>query len=477
MKNKVFELINKLISLSGSKYTKEQLEKELSDYNININMLLEKLANFKNELSEERYFDQSAKVIDQNMELSLQTELNNLENKLKQVLENYTNIKNSIEKTTWYMNKQKDSIKLYDELLKKTASNSVKESVGNKQYEEMIAYTEGKLNKAINNKNFQNKKLESLVEKETLIKNEKEVLEKNIKSSKNKLEELKIKLKDNKNYYNEALKIADNSELTKLEEELKTAERAKLALMTTPYCLANDLKNLVNDDKHIESGFKLKELISVLETLPYINDNNKKELEKELNKLNKRYIFLKERVSKNEYISDNKKNLNNLKVIINKVIKDLTNDKENILKIKNNVDKERIPYFFDKIKKYDLEDNFNEVLDNLFKYSNVLNHKLLNTIDNDIEQLEILLETIDIKVDKEQDDSLKKKDLIEIKELDKSIRLLERRIASDKSIVEMYEELDMLLSSLEFADDMQYIKVVKITDIKDLDYKIDIGEY
>ncbi len=477
MKNKVFELINKLISLSGSKYTKEQLEKELSDYNININMLLEKLANFKNELSEERYFDQSAKVIDQNMELSLQTELNNLENKLKQVLENYTNIKNSIEKTTWYMNKQKDSIKLYDELLKKTASNSVKESVGNKQYEEMIAYTEGKLNKAINNKNFQNKKLESLVEKETLIKNEKEVLEKNIKSSKNKLEELKIKLKDNKNYYNEALKIADNSELTKLEEELKTAERAKLALMTTPYCLANDLKNLVNDDKHIESGFKLKELISVLETLPYINDNNKKELEKELNKLNKRYIFLKERVSKNEYISDNKKNLNNLKVIINKVIKDLINDKENILKIKNNVDKERIPYFFDKIKKYDLEDNFNEVLDNLFKYSNVLNHKLLNNIDNDIEQLEILLETIDIKVDKEQDDSLKKKDLIEIKELDKSIRLLERRIASDKSIVEMYEELDMLLSSLEFADDMQYIKVVKITDIKDLDYKIDIGEY
>lgn len=477
MKNKVFELINKLISLSGSKYTKEQLEKELSDYNININMLLEKLANFKNELSEERYFDQSAKVIDQNMELSLQTELNNLEIKLKQVLENYTNIKNSIEKTTWYMNKQKDSIKLYDELLKKTASNSVKESVGNKQYEEMIAYTEGKLNKAINNKNFQNKKLESLVEKETLIKNEKEVLEKNIKSSKNKLEELKIKLKDNKNYYNEALKIADNSELTKLEEELKTAERAKLALMTTPYCLANDLKNLVNDDKHIESGFKLKELISVLETLPYINDNNKKELEKELNKLNKRYIFLKERVSKNEYISDNKKNLNNLKVIINKVIKDLTNDKENILKIKNNVDKERIPYFFDKIKKYDLEDNFNEVLDNLFKYSNVLNHKLLNNIDNDIEQLEILLETIDIKVDKEQDDSLKKKDLIEIKELDKSIRLLERRIASDKSIVEMYEELDMLLSSLEFADDMQYIKVVKITDIKDLDYKIDIGEY
>ena len=477
MKNKVFELINKLISLSGSKYTKEQLEKELSDYNININMLLEKLANFKNELSEERYFDQSAKVIDQNMELSLQTELNNLENKLKQVLENYTNIKNSIEKTTWYMNKQKDSIKLYDELLKKTASNSVKESVGNKQYEEMIAYTEGKLNKAINNKNFQNKKLESLVEKETLIKNEKEVLEKNIKSSKNKLEELKIKLKDNKNYYNEALKIADNSELTKLEEELKTAERAKLALMTTPYCLANDLKNLVNDDKHIESGFKLKELISVLETLPYINDNNKKELEKELNKLNKRYIFLKERVSKNEYISDNKKNLNNLKVIINKVIKDLTNDKENILKIKNNVDKERIPYFFDKIKKYDLEDNFNEVLDNLFKYSNVLNHKLLNNIDNDIEQLEILLETIDIKVDKEQDDSLKKKDLIEIKELDKSIRLLERRIASDKSIVEMYDELDMLLSSLEFADDMQYIKVVKITDIKDLDYKIDIGEY
>ena len=477
MKNKVFELINKLISLSGSKYTKEQLEKELSDYNININMLLEKLANFKNELSEERYFDQSAKVIDQNMELSLQTELNNLENKLKQVLENYTNIKNSIEKTTWYMNKQKDSIKLYDELLKKTASNSVKESVGNKQYEEMIAYTEGKLNKAINNKNFQNKKLESLVEKETLIKNEKEVLEKNIKISKNKLEELKIKLKDNKNYYNEALKIADNSELTKLEEELKTAERAKLALMTTPYCLANDLKNLVNDDKHIESGFKLKELISVLETLPYINDNNKKELEKELNKLNKRYIFLKERVSKNEYISDNKKNLNNLKVIINKVIKDLINDKENILKIKNNVDKERIPYFFDKIKKYDLEDNFNEVLDNLFKYSNVLNHKLLNNIDNDIEQLEILLETIDIKVDKEQDDSLKKKDLIEIKELDKSIRLLERRIASDKSIVEMYEELDMLLSSLEFADDMQYIKVVKITDIKDLDYKIDIGEY
>ncbi len=472
MKDKIFELINKLISLSGSKYTKERLDSELSEYNEKINVLLEEIRVLKNDMSEDKYFDQSKKIIDQNLEVSLQTEIKNNTIKLNEVLKEYASVKNELENNTEFLNNAKQNITLYDEILKKSTSNAIKLDVGDNKYSEMSFFLEEKLSFWQKNKALFESKLSKIKSEETLINNKKEELEKEIKESNRKILSLREQIKDDKNYYDKSMVKSDEESLEKLERELKTVERQKLELLTTPFCLANDLKNLVNEEKHIESSFKLKELISVLETYPFINDNDINELKEELKRLNKDLKILKIKVANNDYFNESKEIVEKGTNLLDKVIKDLISDKEAIGKIAENINKERIPYFFDKIKEFNLDDSFNVILDNLFKHSTLIKNKLINELDEDIENTKLLIKKLEEKSFEEQDDSIKQKDLEEIKRLDNDIRLIERRLNSDKSILEIYEELDMLLSSLEFSEDLDYIKVTKIIEIKDYPHEI-----
>ncbi len=475
MKNNVYELIKRLINLSGTNYTTEEFNELLEKINKEINDKMEKIALINKSMTSEKYFDESAEVMDKNTEISLQKKIKKDEKTLNNIKEKLANNYNDKERIAINLEVAKNNMEKYKELIKNLTSKLVANNQNKDNYERIINQNEKKLDLWLNEMRKLEKELEENLLEEELLRATKDDIEDILKNNKNKLRDIQKCLENELNYFDHDLKKKDQEELEKIKKELNKLEKDKLNLLTTPFCLANDLYNLVSINKYSEASLKLRELISVLETLPYINENDLNVLEIELKQLNKKFISLKERISKNVYSNQKDKYLTDRQDDLNTLLSDNENDIKKLENIIFEIDNKRVIDFFNKISTLEVPENmlsdYNENLNNLLEYSNLLNNFGIGFLKDFNQKIKDSLLKIEKEIEDENaknDDSLKAKDIDEIKETDHGIRLIERRLQSEKSIEEIYEELELLLSSLEFddEDDLQYLKVIDIIEVE-----------
>jgi hypothetical protein len=299
MRNKAFELINILIAFSNTKYTKEMLEAELKTFTEKINDKFEKINLLENKILSNKYTDHSLRLIDENIKTNLIKKIEKDESDYKFKSDKFQKVLVEKEKLTAQKIKVNKKYEVLKHLLESLTNNLIENKTSKEDYETIIRENEFKLDEFLSELNEINEKLVKINKDENYFKALSDDIYNLIKINRNKLLELDKNLNDENHYINEEEKSKDEQELNLLKEELKNVEKEKLVLLTSPFCLANDLIRLIKEEKFNESNFKLKELISVLETYPYLNENNEESLNKELKKLNSKYIFLKKRVSLN----------------------------------------------------------------------------------------------------------------------------------------------------------------------------------
>ncbi len=490
----IFENIDILLMMADSKLNIDEVNTELVSLNKQITSKKNELEDLKTLMTDTRYFNASNELVDKNIEISLKNKLNRLNNRLKELTQNLeeikkeesimheeiTNLKNSL-------NSNESYLKTLEIKTKSTNNNKYYQSLFNKEFE-----NHKKLSETLESK--EKSYLEILKELELATTSHNE-LETRISYEKERLLDIEENLSNPKAYFDESLKLSDEKKLKSLEEEIKIAEDHQQELLKDANILGADAKALILENNNYEALSKIRELVNVVKSKPYMDINSKSILDEELEKkenlrvelsnlienktyeglnsnaIKDRITYLEEEINHNneliaKYNSDiinidefiNNKlgaNINNLETEINKLENSKTEYRK-MLKEKNKPlrTKTRLEQSLNQVTKEKniLEDILISYKDNLITKIKDTNsfQNLINDLDAENlyykEELEKLLKisSIDYNV---KDLVSEEKDKEELSKLNEEIRAIKNRQKFTKTPDEIFDEIEMSLAS------------------------------
>jgi len=506
----IIELIDTLVKMAGSTSNYETLSSELDEIKKLISKKEIELQDLKESMVDDKYFDASGEVVDRNIEISLTKKIKRLNRMSDDIKEEMNSAKADEEKLHDEIKKLKGEldasskyIDVIEERIHNTSSEEIKEN-----YQELLTIERNNystIELKLNEKQSEYEKVEKQIECLAIALNE---LEDTIAKEKEKLAETKASLSNPKTYIDDTLKKADEEKLTKLVEEIDELDKKRLSILTDPALIANDVKELVANDDKSNSLIKLKELITLVKSKPYMDIVDQNDLKAKLADLEKELKELTETVESKTYGGQDssliEERINYLKNIIELAKINIDQIRENITII----DTQRVTFIKNKIA--NAEATAKEIEKSIEEYhalmvnSNKKNekeksqltaayNKKLKELDTvreiigaykedlralikeafDLENVEIAAINKSIKVEEEEIARLNKlmvlssktKDVIEkekdkekIKALTEEIKNINFRLSFDKNPDELYDDIEMILGSIGFVENKRPTK-------------------
>ena len=494
MHTEVFDNIDLLVNMADSELNIDEANTEL----INVNNLIEQkkkdILDLKSLIDDSRYINEANKLVDKNIEISLKNKINRLNRKLKELNNSNLDIKNK-EKT------------IYQDItnLKELINNS-NEYISTLNIDSNIGIHDIILKEEKNRDEL----TKSLKDKEELYNNILNELELNNQASleiTSKLETLNTRLDDvidslnNPNtYIDQDLKAEDDNKLNTLNKELDDLEKRKLELLTNASLIASDAKEFIIKEDINNALKKIKELVTIVKSKPYMDETNLNILEEELDKKESYRNELVTTIDTKDYeesdnyllniridylnkindINNNKINeydnlIKSVEEIINNELSFKINEiEESILKLedniskyrelikdKNNKDKANLENVLSKKEKQRvilndlLKDYKNEMLNKIKEIKNLKENKtnLEKETNDNLNELAKLnkLVLIDSKV---KDLLLEEEDKAKLTKVNEEIKSLKNRLKYTRSADEIYDEIDMALNTSKKIDNI-----------------------
>lgn len=504
MQADIIELIDTLVRMTGSTTNVETLQNELDEIKKLITNKEIDLQDLKESMVDDKYYDASGEVVDRNIEISLTKKIKRLKKMADEIKEELETAKNDelalhdeVKKLKEELDASSKYIEVIEERIHTTNSAEIKEN-----YQELLtiernnyATIEVKLSEKLAEYSRVQKEIECLA----VALSE---MEENIAKETDKLEETKKNLANPKTYSDEALRKADEEKLSKLIEEIDELDKRRLNILTDPVMIANDVKELVANDDKSNSLLKLKELITLVKSIPYMDESDVGKLNGKLASLEKELKELTKAVENKKYNGqDNsliEERINYLKNIIELAKINIDQIRENITII----DTQRVAFIKNKIT--NAEDAAREIEKSIAEYHALMNnddkksekvssslkaaynkkvkelenvHNIVNAYKDDLralikeafdaENVEITEITKTIKLheaeitkltklmvlnSKTKDVIAEEKDKAKIKELNDEIKNINFRLTFDKSPDEIYDDIEMILGSIGFVE-------------------------
>lgn len=325
------ELLNKidtLIEMAKSTSNIDTLKAELENTEEEILRKKRDLEDLKVSMQDDKYVKASDKIIDENIKVSLELKIRKLEGNLKDLNEEK---KISLKKESTIhkllenlKNKKKKLENLIRIFMEKLNSLDKSNSESKTYYENLIQEQEQKKN--IIESEIEKTQEEYSVESENLtdLTNRYEFLEKRIASEKEKLSDTITSLQNNISYIDENLKKEDEKKLKNLETKLDVLYARKEEILNDGAFIGNEAKELLIEDDRTGALLKIRELVRLVRTFPYMDIDNSKDVERVLKEAEERAIF-----ERDEYANliENKKYEGNDTEILNDRLAHLENNK------------------------------------------------------------------------------------------------------------------------------------------------------
>lgn len=492
MQTNIFDLIDLLVKMSGSKSNLDELKADLDDTIDLIEKKQKRIANLENEMNDDKYFDASSEIVDRNIEISLSKRIQK-HKKIKSGIDKDLDVVASEEKR---LHDELEDIR--EEIDRANDYNNIINSNKSNQdtYLKMIGSENNRISNLISKQDELNDEYEKVQKKlEYLSKASIEMNDK-IAFEQERLDDISSTLSNIKAYIDTDAKESDEQKYTSLKEELESLINHKEEILNDPVYISGTIKELIaNDEKeNIEKEFN--RLVDIVKNIPYM-ELEAKEIEIEKDKLDDELKSFDEEISKKEYHTQDGKYLEDRIDYLEKYIKNIKSSLDKIVSEENSISEDNA-YLSEKIfnaealissidsslidyENYDYESeklskatvqaannkllleksNIKEIADQ-YREHLVININNLNEIKNKKEFYENELE----KRDKELDALNKKlalntkstnileeeKDKVSLQEINNKILKLKNREKYTKSLSEIVNEFEMLNSSLEFVD-------------------------
>ena len=501
MQSNIFELIDLLVKMSGSKSNLDELKADLDDTESRILRVQKKLDNFEEEMNDDKYFDASSEIVDRNIKISLIKKIQKL-----------NKVKNDISKDL--DNAKSDEVKMHDELedirsLISSANdyNEVinKSETSSESFNNMITSENKRITHLVEKKNQIEEKYSSIQKKVEYLADSLNEINDKIAKENDRLDEINANLSNVKAYIDVDAKEKDENKYIDIKNQLEKLITHKNDILNDAVYIAGNIKELIADEKKDDIEEEFNRLVDTVSSIPYMElenediESEKEKLSEELKNydseisrkeyqtmdkefIEERISYLKDSISKdNEEIKqiESKINLinNDNDVLSSKVFK----SEEQIVKIDNSlIDYESYNYDEEtEIPKSVVQASNNKLIEEKENISSIAEKYRLDIINN-IKELKTANERIeflneDIKNKEEELDELEKKvalntkssnileeekDKIKLEKINKSILDLKNREEFNKSISSIISEFEMLLSSLEFVDKKTRNKII-----------------
>lgn len=499
MQTNIFSLIEELVSMSGSNNNFDTLDSELTIINSEIPRLESELVELTSSMVEEKYFDASQEIVDRNIEISVSKKLSKLEKE-------YDDLKEKIDKLEKEEQKHFETIDSLKQKIIKTKKNLnlIDERINNSEsdetktlYSSLFEEEQSKITELQNELELKNKALDKLNREIASLDDLNQKTKKLIEQAMSRLLEVRRSLSNKNSYVDENLKHRDNDKLKELSTRLEELKNKRTSIINDASFLSNEIKELIISKENEKSLKKLSQLVSAIKEKPYMDIADKNSLNEELGKLeeqqrefliaieNKTYYgedveFIESRINHLENINKFKNaGIKELKDEIQRIDNDLVlevakelkkaenkaDELEKAIEEANNMLNEdnkksssvvaslkataarkttELKIINDFIQKYINE--LNLLIEESSYIENVKIKSIKETIDANIKEIEEL-KKLKLMSTKSKDTIEQELDKKEIKKLAEEIKNIKHRLSFDKNPDEIYDEIEMILTS------------------------------
>lgn len=495
MRTEIFNNIDLLVNMSGTDSNIDEVSTELLTIKKEINNKKQEIEDLKSLMIDSRYFNASLELVDKNIEISLKNKIKVLNKKIKNLESTIKDIKNYENSMHIEIENLKDKLNKnegYVEVLREKASNK-----DNKYYQELLKKEESNvevLNKELNDKN---NRYEEIL-KELELNNQALVeLNEELENKKERLDDVLDCLNNPNSYMDEDLRASDKEKLNDLKQELELLEKKKVLYLTDACMIGADAKELIANNLNSEALNKVKELVTIVKSRPYMDITNMNVLDEELEKKERLREELANKLSSKGYLdieSDAVKNrthyisieleeldksievyqseINKIDKFINeklgdsitglekeietleKVIskyRELHKDKNKSIKSKVNIESAITKKIKEKRVLDELLVSYKDSLTESINSTNVLNNLIVSIKKRKDKYLKELdeLENINFKDYKTKDFIEEESDKDKLRELNEEIKQIKIRKEYNKLPDEIYDEIEMTLDSVK----------------------------
>lgn len=278
MKNEMINKIDLLIEMSGAKGSYESLTDELSTVSEEIERQKEIVRDLKKSISDNSYVNSNERLIDENIKIGLENRIKNLRNSLKDAKKQIE--ETSIEEETLHnlvasltselegLHNLLDSL----ELKMKTVGSKSEESYS--FYEKMIEKTTHDIEQTEKTLEEKRKKYQQITKKLERLGTARKEIENKLNKEEERLEEINTSLLNSNSYIDQKKKTQDEKNIDRLMEALEELERHRLEILTNPIYIGHEATELVLAKDETSALEKIKELVTIVNTLPYMETPN-----------------------------------------------------------------------------------------------------------------------------------------------------------------------------------------------------------
>jgi DNA repair exonuclease SbcCD ATPase subunit len=515
MHTEVFSNIDTLIEMAGASLKNmDEVNAELISLKRQIRNKNNEIEDFKSLLTDSRYFNASNELVDKNIEISLKNKITRLKRKIKDIDNSGKTLATNEEGLHEEIKELKKKISRNEKYIKilevKRTNNE-----GNDYYINMLnleANNIKELKDILENKTNEYNDILKELELNNQAKNE---LTSKLENEESRLKDVVESLTNPNAYIDEDLKNSDEIRLASLENELDKLQKRELELLTDASVIGADAKELIATNDVENALQKVRELVTIVKTKPYMDINNAAILDEELEKKESLRIELaglidsknyeginseaiKERIEYlNKEIESNNEKAAKLKneiveidehisTVLGKKIDSLekeiieaekiVQDYKDLLKTKENTSKTKINLeqaIVKKQKEIQVIDNilneYKETLVNKINDTNILNERVSNIEAENSRYLKELggLQKITLINFQTKDLIEEEKDKEDLRKINEEIKQIKSRKQFDKSPNEIYDLIEMTLASVKPVASLSEEKEQNIDNILD----------
>lgn len=507
MQTEVYNNIDTLIEMSGSSTNVEEISTELISLRRLIKNKKSEIDDLKSIMDHSRYFNASNELVDKNIEISLKNKIARLSRKLKEIEEvvkdisgNEEKVHNEISDLRAKLSKNENYVSILE-----AKANS---SLANEYYINLLKEEKDNVESLTNNLNEKISEHESILKELELNNQATTELKTKLANEETRLSDILDNLSNPNAYIDEDLKSSDEAKLQKLEEEKAELDKRELEILTNAGIIGMDAKELIASGDIDEALNKIKELVTIVKTKPFMDITSASLLDEELDKKEAERIELSNLIDSKSYEGMNSEAIKNRIDYLNKeiesnnsIIAKLEQDINALDEFNNNtlgsaitsIEKEvlaideAIKNYKELLKEKNTlkgKTNLEQAIIKKEKERSVLDEilasykqDLLDKIDSTNKKSEEInsIRAKNSKYESELDDlqkinitSFQTKDLMEeekdkenLKKLNEEIKEIKNRKKYDKTPNEIYDQIEMVLASIKPVKPKQDIDSIK----------------
>ena len=274
MQKEIIDKINLLVSMSGTSNNYETLQEELLLLEKKIEIQKDKVRTLKKSVSENTYMKASDRIIDENIKIGIENRLQSCQDDLDSLKEQLTHLLTDEKKghdEISLLEEEQAHLRSFLEALElkmKTIGSKDKNIFA--RYETMIDDTTKELKKLEKQLKEKGKEYQDICDQLEKLGSRREDIENKIAKEKMQLEEINALLANPNSYIDQKTKREDEKRIDQMMDELETMERRKLEIITDPSYIAYDAINLIMEEDFASALSKIKELVTIVKSKPFM---------------------------------------------------------------------------------------------------------------------------------------------------------------------------------------------------------------